>query len=412
MGAFKTDEKAAVKLKQTSSFRRFLRKVSLLMPLRITITRIPARQKWSRLAPDPTLHHPLPRECEGASDLDSVWYYPLDPEPLAIRTRAFFRALVTPKQPPSGLGASRLPRSPPATFPSPAHVREHGEPIQEGLEDERSTWFIEWEGVELIVKGGTQIDEGEARITEIARETTGLPIPKVYHVEKDGDATFIYFEKMPGETLDSTFRHIPPAQRRAIFADIKESITRLHQVKAPPSARVGMLGRRPLETLFDDHPVYTAFFSSAEFYAWLRRLYLHAFPDKADEYDREIGSHFDDSAPLVLVHGDLSSRNILVKDGRLSGLIDFGRAGWYPEWVEGWMAGAVYSESLVGLRILQQVMPEATLEGKEWRWMNKAAKGWWRFIREYWEDYWAKQDRLEAQAKEEKEKEGEREKED
>lgn len=38
--------------------------------------------------------------------------------------------------------------------------------------------------------------------------------------------------------------------------------------------------------------------------------------------------------PICFTHADLRPWNVLVQDGRLSGLMDFGNSGWYPEYWE------------------------------------------------------------------------------
>lgn len=35
---------------------------------------------------------------------------------------------------------------------------------------------------------------------------------------------------------------------------------------------------------------------------------------------------------IVFTHGDLNLRNVMVKDGKLSGVVDWATAGWYPEY--------------------------------------------------------------------------------
>jgi RIO-like serine/threonine protein kinase len=35
---------------------------------------------------------------------------------------------------------------------------------------------------------------------------------------------------------------------------------------------------------------------------------------------------------IVFTHADLNMRNILVKDGRISGIVDWENAGWFPEY--------------------------------------------------------------------------------
>ncbi|KAI0830364.1 hypothetical protein BC628DRAFT_1357670 [Trametes gibbosa] len=37
---------------------------------------------------------------------------------------------------------------------------------------------------------------------------------------------------------------------------------------------------------------------------------------------------------ICFTHADLAIRNVLVKDGRLSGIIDWAFSGWYPEYGE------------------------------------------------------------------------------
>lgn len=37
---------------------------------------------------------------------------------------------------------------------------------------------------------------------------------------------------------------------------------------------------------------------------------------------------------IVFTHGDINMRNLLFKDGRISGIVDWETAGWYPEYWE------------------------------------------------------------------------------
>ncbi|BGP17438.1 hypothetical protein JCM10213_003279 [Rhodosporidiobolus nylandii] len=255
--------------------------------------------------------------------------------------------------PPSLQSAQPLPTPPPASFPSPAQVRKYGKPAGIADFEDRRVWNIAWKGVRMFVKEGTDVDEGEAKIMELARAATGLPIPKVYHVIKEGDSTFIYLEALPGDTLQHEHIYPPREAERALRSDLASAVKKLHGVRAPPGIRVGGLGRKSLAALLAEADVSPSLASTADFHAWLRTDYLATFPSSsaAAEYDSEIAPHLDDSAPLVLVHGDLRPPNLLIHDGRLSGIVDFGRAGWYPEWVEGF-----------GPACEMSFMPEITIE--------------------------------------------------
>lgn len=43
-----------------------------------------------------------------------------------------------------------------------------------------------------------------------------------------------------------------------------------------------------------------------------------------------------DGHEIVFTHGDLRRRNILVENGRITAILDWEYAGWYPEWWQYW----------------------------------------------------------------------------
>jgi hypothetical protein len=49
---------------------------------------------------------------------------------------------------------------------------------------------------------------------------------------------------------------------------------------------------------------------------------------------QDIKENFPSSAPYVLTHGELISDNIIVKDSKITAVIDWRLAGYYPWWVE------------------------------------------------------------------------------
>jgi thiamine kinase-like enzyme len=58
-------------------------------------------------------------------------------------------------------------------------------------------------------------------------------------------------------------------------------------------------------------------------------VYLSAKIPEA--YIAFLRSRFDDNSRLVFTHADLADRNILVQDGRITGILDWEWAGFYPE---------------------------------------------------------------------------------
>ena len=55
---------------------------------------------------------------------------------------------------------------------------------------------------------------------------------------------------------------------------------------------------------------------------------------KDDVMNRLIYDHEKKEYKTCFTHGDLSSSNILVRDGRVVAIIDWEMAGWYPEYWE------------------------------------------------------------------------------
>jgi hypothetical protein len=49
---------------------------------------------------------------------------------------------------------------------------------------------------------------------------------------------------------------------------------------------------------------------------------------------QELKDNFPKSEPYVLTHGDLDFSNIIVKDGKIEAIIDWGVSGYYPWWAE------------------------------------------------------------------------------
>ncbi|KAH8111354.1 hypothetical protein DFH11DRAFT_1614748 [Phellopilus nigrolimitatus] len=74
---------------------------------------------------------------------------------------------------------------------------------------------------------------------------------------------------------------------------------------------------------------------------------------------------FDESAPLVLTHGDLTPRNIILGDDGKVWIIDWGCSGVYPRWFE------------VSSMVLDSMQP------RSWMWASRFAAGWYYRSQEY-----------------------------
>ncbi|GAA6013618.1 hypothetical protein JCM10207_004792 [Rhodosporidiobolus poonsookiae] len=260
-------------------------------------------------------------------------------------------------------------------------------------------WSLTWEGLDMVVKGGSTVMESEARMTELARELTGLPIPKVYGVLHDGDSTLIYFEKLPGTQLDLVFDHFSDEKRRIVKKELLDSFSCL-RATAPNGSHGahGLVGGCPPFSLsaicayypISPPPIHTA----RELHAYLQQEFFRAMPQLARRYKKEIAPQLTrhHRAPLILVHGNLHPGNILIdNEGRVCGVLDWERAGWYPAWVESYVlllqcldhnrpVDFFVAEAAVGCSPAWHEPDEPRGLGRykfqDTDWMSLAARGW------------------------------------
>ncbi|GAA5834731.1 hypothetical protein JCM11251_003647 [Rhodosporidiobolus azoricus] len=228
-------------------------------------------------------------------------------------------------------------------LPTPEEVSQHGTLLHRADQSslDKSIWEIKWNGLEIVFKCGKDVKIEEGKWTEMVREMTDLPIPRVYGTCLFGDETLIYLEKMPGQTLHNAFPFLSSSARSAIVEQLKAHMKTLHGLQAAPDARRGGFGGRNLEAVWPvrDHPFFSphspSFPTCAALHEWLRARYAARRDTDVEVWDSIVAPFLGVFSKAVLVHGDLSPWNILVDGDKVTAIIDWEQAGYYPVWVEG-----------------------------------------------------------------------------
>jgi hypothetical protein len=78
---------------------------------------------------------------------------------------------------------------------------------------------------------------------------------------------------------------------------------------------------------------------ASHFHETIIILYHKRYPNNFSTFLRSL---YPVNTRIFFTHGDLASRNIMVSDGHITGIIDWVFAGWYPEYWE-------YVKSLYGI---------------------------------------------------------------
>ncbi|KAF9073040.1 kinase-like domain-containing protein [Rhodocollybia butyracea] len=164
----------------------------------------------------------------------------------------------------------------------------------------------------------------EARALAFVHSNTSIPVPRIRRYIKGQRHGYLLMEKIPGKRLDRVWPSYTPLQKFIVAWTLRGYIRQLRQASAAYARRhiPGPISDKPercngIAFLFGDRPR-GPFNSSKE---------LVAHFDKS-------GECLDYTQPLVLTHGDLSMRNVIVGDDGRLWLVDWTWSAFYPPYFE------------------------------------------------------------------------------
>lgn len=277
-------------------------------------------------------------------------------------------------------------------LPTPNVVRERGK-----REGRRAVIF---EDLDLVVKFGdpswVRLEEAQTMIAIRQTLTSDeIVVPEVFGWKIDRGENFIYMSLIHGVTLRDGWPLLTDADKASICDELSHSVEALRRLKSDSSdpfigtlrifkacseacvdTRLGSINRGVAQdNYFRAGNEAGPFESVKKFNDWVQSCILSQFPLPEDFFDpyREL---LCDTCNVYFTHGDLHRSNIIISGTpgaqRIVGIIDWGQAGWYPEYWE-------YCKLLI---------PERWME--EWRsagWVEKVMKPYpdeWEAISTYW----------------------------
>lgn len=180
---------------------------------------------------------------------------------------------------------------------------------------------------------------------------------------------------VPGETWASAWKDMTVEQKEGTITQMRKYVDELRQlhhgtlfvlslldmwadeaIVFNPDQHVGALGFKPCWDLrisssrtFGPFPDLQSFYNHL-----LGRVKMIAGESKALSLFEALTSLKSHSPPVVFSHSDLTARNVLINDGRISGIIDWEQSGWWPYWWE-------------SMKALYCTQLETDIENEEWR---------------------------------------------
>ncbi|KAI1172133.1 kinase-like domain-containing protein [Nemania sp. FL0916] len=183
----------------------------------------------------------------------------------------------------------------------------------------------------VVTKEGLRISPSEVDALEAAGQA-GIPCPKPYGPVQKLDDTHNSYKMsfIPGERLDKVWCSMSAEEKSSIALQLRNILDRIRALEPPPDL-VGGCGGTNFRHIrsYDWSETPTSFKDEAGFNEWLMQELYERTPMVLREALRS-GMRTDHR--IVLTHGDLSQHNILVQDGKITGLIDWEFAGWLPEY--------------------------------------------------------------------------------
>ncbi|KAI8657860.1 APH domain-containing protein [Fusarium keratoplasticum] len=182
-----------------------------------------------------------------------------------------------------------------------------------------------------VVKSGKRIAMGEADALRAAA-LAGIPVPPVHdaHTAPDGQVR-IRMEYVQGERLDTLWPEMSVEQKKDIARQLRVIVDKMRSVVPPQDLISACDGSEIRDTRVHftyhsppchDENAFNEFLLSG--------LYEDTPPLVREALSRRLRADH----RIVFTHCDLTSRNILVQDEKIQGLVDWEDSGWYPEYWE------------------------------------------------------------------------------
>lgn len=199
---------------------------------------------------------------------------------------------------------------------------------------------IKFEPLSAALDDGLQT---EAEMMHYAA-THGVLAPKVravYNIHQTyptkPSASVMVSDRLPGQRLSEVWAELSDEERKSIIAQLREQISNM---RACTQSYIGRLNNRSTCNVYEPVPVIGEvcgpFVDEEHFDRWC----LDRVPDGLFGFTKRKWARWlekERQRPLrkfVLTHGDLSPTNIIVDGGVVTGIVDWERSGFWPEYAE------------------------------------------------------------------------------
>jgi len=193
----------------------------------------------------------------------------------------------------------------------------------------------------FVVKRGKHVNLVEVETIRLVSQNTTIPVPEVClafkHV-KTGE-TYVVERRIKGEMLMHVWWRSSEATKIKILQQLRAIVLELREIRAPEGTGVHNVCGGPLEDMKVSWALvpFGPFKTIEDFHYWLRDGYSGSrglTGPPWDDLNKMLDVHLNGRWPLKFTHADLHHGNIMIDGDHITGIIDWGSAGWFPAYWE------------------------------------------------------------------------------
>ncbi|KAK2758653.1 hypothetical protein FQN54_003343 [Arachnomyces sp. PD_36] len=189
-----------------------------------------------------------------------------------------------------------------------------------------------------ILKVGQGVGMGEAEAICLVSRETNVPVPRVHNAYMIGIVGYILMDLVHGISLTDCWSRLLDKEQKSIVEQLRGYVDELREIEGE---FIGGVDGGPCDEVLFKHPwgqtspTYGPFSTRQEFNKGVSAALRNSRPnevfteaDKVLEADILASGTGDASEKMVLTHGDLNRGNIIVHEGVVTGIVDWGAAGY------------------------------------------------------------------------------------
>ncbi|KAK8063764.1 hypothetical protein PG996_008416, partial [Apiospora saccharicola] len=164
----------------------------------------------------------------------------------------------------------------------------------------------------------------------LMRQHTRMPVPRPLDLASDSDKSYLLTSRVSGVRLGSCIDTLSEDEEHLLVYDLQKYIGQLRAIPKDATSKYAIINA--VNEACYDHRV-----NMSLDYDENRGDFVGPFVN--EEQFNEIlqtpalpGVSHCSGHKIVFTHSDLNMRNVLVHNGRLSGIVDWENSGWYPEY--------------------------------------------------------------------------------